>query len=112
MTGFPLRRLPVTTPPVLYETTESYLARLSAINHLDRSHGDGLRSALELPEWRSISRNITVEQLATLTGYDTNRLASTLPEFRELDLNVYSHHPGPACPRCALRHPGGLIMRY
>src|SRR5699024_3458758 len=60
----------------------------------------------------SITRHITHEQLAILTGYSAERLCMHLPDLRGLDHDVFSRYAGPACPRCTARHPGRPIARY
>lgn len=69
-----LRRLPRTPAPLLNETVVSYLGRLAEANGL---HHQDLQAHLT----GSIQRNVTVEQLAAVTGYPARNLRYAMLEL-------------------------------
>lgn len=52
-----------------------------------------------------------MEGLSALTGYCIDRLHKALLDLRYRDYAL-ALSPGPACPRCTARFPGGEVMRY
>jgi hypothetical protein len=107
------QNLPIRLAPITGETIASYLARLSAANHLPASF-----LLAHLPPWftaRSLTHDdltgaarateAEVEHLAALTGLNTATVLHALPAFRS-----GPHHSRPtvrathACRCCAARH--------
>lgn len=111
MTVTALRRLPMSAPPAYCETLDSYFDRLANINYL--STGE-LKAALGFPAVGKLASRITADQLSVLTGMTTDGLIRTLVELRGevLQHSVFAKIPGPACPRCTHRHPGGQVYRF
>jgi TniQ protein len=94
----PRHQLPRTTPPFIYETVPSYVARLAHANHLQpgelRRYLTERRANHPRPDW-----------LATVSGYPVPVLQSRLKGFAENERNLTRQraHSRPACRFCMAR---------
>ncbi|WP_084787060.1 TniQ family protein [Nocardia sp. Root136] len=109
----PVRRLPISVPPALNETTTSYLQRLATNNRI---------TLKVLHDLLGINRGLVglhlqphhISRLAVATGYPKIQLDQALPQLtnRHTNLAYLLNWPRPACQNCARHYPGGRVMRY